>query len=136
VRRRLAKADLRCERAVVVRVERREETEESRAFCWNWKGAWVEGVAAAVVGENENVLGMEMLGSWLLVVVMVSLSRNGWLRWEYAGGDDCALLLLCCIEFSSAIVSPLCFVVRSVMKGCRLWALAWLARRGLGDLGW
>jgi len=133
----VTKADLRSERAVVVRLESWEGAEESRAFCWNWKGLGFL-VGAGAVAE-ENMVGVTMLVFWFALVVMDSLPRNGWFRCGRAGAaddDGCALVSCWCIEFSSGVSGPLCFVLESVMNGCRLWALAWLARSGLGDLGW
>lgn len=99
-----------------------------------------EDEVGTVADENVVVVGVKMLVFWLVLVVVDSLPRNGWFRCGCGcaddDDDDCALLSCWCIEFSSGVSSSLCFVLDSVMNGCRLWALAWLARSGLGDLGW
>jgi len=61
LRRRFVKADLRWVRAVLVRVERRDWAEESRARCWNWKGVLVEVDAVLIEGVFVNVKGSKVL---------------------------------------------------------------------------
>lgn len=100
--RRFTKADLRSERAALVRAERRDWAEESRARCWNWKGVFV-----VVDGGGANALKMfwcsvaGVADACVCVSIVEVPSRNGLCRCV------CSLLLLfSCIEFSSPTSKP------------------------------